>query len=213
MPLQYKVFTLGQMKNNTIVIFEVDSKKGYIIDPSFQNQPVLDFINHQGLRIDKIICTHAHFDHFAGIPFFIEFLSPSPVVAINANDLALWRDGGGSKKFNYLIKLPPEPDEFLSDGQVLSLGDKKIEIHEVPGHSPGSIILYIPSLKVVISGDTIFYENIGRTDFADGDHELLLAGIKSKILTLPEDVSIIPGHGETTTVSHEKKFNPFFNFN
>jgi glyoxylase-like metal-dependent hydrolase (beta-lactamase superfamily II) len=131
-------------------------------------------------------------------------------VAIHSKDLTLWRDGGGSKKFNFLIKLPPEPDEFLSDGQVLTLGDENIEIHEVPGHSTGSIILYLPSLKVVFSGDTIFYENIGRTDFAEGDHNLLLAGIRSKILTLPEDVSIIPGHGETTTVGHEKQFNPFF---
>ncbi len=212
MPLQYKVFTLGQMQNNTIVIFDDDSLRGYIVDPSFQNQPVLDFINQQGLIIEKIICTHAHFDHFAGVPFFKDLISPSPVVAIDSKDLSLWRDGGGSRKFNYLIKLPPEPDEFLSDGQVLSLGEQQIEIHEVPGHSPGSIILYLPLLKVVISGDTIFLENIGRTDFADGDHDLLLAGIRLKILTLPDDVSIIPGHGEITTIGHEKQFNPFFNF-
>jgi hydroxyacylglutathione hydrolase len=212
MPLQYKVFTLGQMQNNTIVIFDDGSLRGYIIDPSFQNQPVLDFVIQQGIKIEKIICTHAHFDHFAGVTFFKDLLSPSPAVAIDNKDLTLWRDGGGSRKFNYLIKLPPEPDEFLSDGQVLYLGEKQIEIHEVPGHSPGSIILYLPSLKVVISGDTIFYENIGRTDFVEGDHDLLLAGVRSKILTLPEDVSIIPGHGETTTVGHELQFNPFFNF-
>jgi hydroxyacylglutathione hydrolase len=211
MPLQFKVFTLGQMNNNTIIIFEVGSKKGYIVDPSFQNQPVLDYINQEGLKIEKIICTHAHFDHFAGVPFFKEFLSPSPVVALDSKDLFLWRDGGGSKKFNFLIKLPPEPDEFISDRQNLFLGEEKIEIHEVPGHSPGSIILYLPSLKVVISGDTLFRENIGRTDFVDGDHDLLLAGIKSRILTLPDEVSIIPGHGESTTVGHEKQFNPFFN--
>lgn len=212
MPLQYKVFTLGQMQNNTIVVFDDDSLRGYIVDPSFQNQPVLDFINQQGLIIEKIICTHAHFDHFAGVQFFKDLISPSPLVAIDSKDLSLWREGGGSRKFNYLIKLPPEPDEFLSDGQVLSLGEQQIEIHEVPGHSPGSIILYLPLLKVVISGDTIFLENIGRTDFADGDHDLLLAGIRLKILTLPDDVSIIPGHGEITTIGHEKQFNPFFNF-
>jgi glyoxylase-like metal-dependent hydrolase (beta-lactamase superfamily II) len=209
MPLQYKVFTLGQMQNNTIVVYEDLSKIGYIIDPSFQNQPVLDFIHQQAITIEKIICTHAHFDHFAGVPFFKEFLSPSPAVLINKKDLPLWQDGGGSKQFNYLIKLPPEPDEFLTDNQVLTLGGEQIEIRAVPGHSPGSIVLRIPSLMLVISGDTLFRESIGRTDLQDGDHDLLVAGIAAQILSLPGDFIVIPGHGETTTVSHEKAFNPF----
>lgn len=209
MPLQYKVFTLGPMQNNTIVIFNDESLSGYIVDPSFQNQPILDFINQHGLTIEKIICTHAHFDHFAGVPFLKEFLSPSPVVAINKNDLALWLNGGGSKQFNYLIKLPPEPDEFLSDNQVLSLGGEQVEIRAVPGHSPGSIILRIPSLMLVISGDTLFHENIGRTDFEDGDQNLLISGITAQILSLPDEVVVIPGHGESTTVGNEKCNNPF----
>jgi len=212
MPLQYKVFTLGQMRNNTIVIYDVDSKKGYIIDPSFQNQPVLDFVNQQELQIEKIICTHAHFDHFAGVPFFKEFLSPSPAVAINKNDLALWQDGGGSKQFNFLIKLPPEPNEFLSNDQVLFLGGEQIEIRAVPGHSPGSIILRIPSLMLVISGDTLFHESIGRTDLEDGDQNLLISGITSQILSLPDEVVVIPGHGEFTTVGNEKYNNPYIHF-
>jgi len=209
MPILYKIFTLGQMQNNTIIVYEDNSKRGYLIDPSFQNQPVLDFIHQQAITINKIICTHAHFDHFAGVQFFKEFLTPSPGVAINKSDLLLWRDGGGSKQFNFLINLPPEPDEFLSDGQILTLGSEQIEIRAVPGHSPGSIVLYIPSLLLVISGDTLFRESIGRTDLQDGNQTVLLAGITSQILSLPDEVIIIPGHGETTTVSHEKAFNPY----
>ena len=139
----------------------------------------------------------------------MECLSPKPAIAINALDLALWRDGGGSKQFNFRIKLPPEPDEFLSHGQILKLGDESIEIREVPGHSPGSIVLYIPSLKTVICGDTIFNGGIGRTDLVDGDHDLLIKGINNQILSLPGDTLLIPGHGEVTTVSQEKQSNPF----
>ena len=204
-----KVFTLGQMKNNTVVIYDPDSKVGYIVDPSFQNQPILDFIKEQSLIVEKIICTHAHFDHFAGVPFFKEYLSPSPSVAIHQDDLSHWEDGGGSRQFNILIQLPEKPDEFLSDRQLLLLGGEQIEVHVLPGHSPGSIILYIPSIKILISGDTLFFENIGRTDFRDGDHNLLLSGIRSQILSLPDDVLVIPGHGISTTVGHEKTHNPF----
>ncbi len=209
MPLQIKTFTLGQMGNNTIVIYDSNSKKAFLVDPSFQNQPILDFINQQSLTIEKIICTHAHFDHFAGVAFFIDHLSPKPGIAINASDLTLWQDGGGSKQFNFQIKQPPTPDEFLSHGQTLLLGSESIEIRSVPGHSPGSIVLYIPSLKTVICGDTIFNGGIGRTDLVDGDHELLVKGINDQILSLPDDTLLIPGHGEVTTVNQEKQSNPF----
>jgi len=210
MPLQIEVFSLGPMQNNTVVLFDPEEKKGIIVDPSFQNQPVLDFIQSSNLDIDLIICTHAHFDHFAGVPFFVESLNPSPKIALNEKELALWQEGGGSKKFNYLIKLPPLPDIFIKNGQTLHLGDSNIEVREVPGHTKGSIILYCSTLSTAICGDTIFRQSIGRTDFEDGDHETLVNSIRSQILTLPDETVLIPGHGRSTTVAYEKKFNPFF---
>lgn len=210
MPLQIKVFTLGQMGNNTVVLFDTEEKKGFIVDPSFENQPVFDFIESNHLVIEMIICTHAHFDHIAGVTFFVESLSPSPQIAFNEKELPLWQEGGRSKKFNYLLVLPPLPDTFIKDGQTLQLGDIDIEIREVPGHTTGSVILYCSSLSTAICGDTIFREGIGRTDFEDGDHETLVNAIRSQIFTLPDETILIPGHGRTTTVAHEKKFNPFF---
>jgi glyoxylase-like metal-dependent hydrolase (beta-lactamase superfamily II) len=211
MPLEFKVFTLGQMQNNTIVLYDQEIKKGLIIDPSFQNQPILDFVNEKELEIEMILCTHAHFDHFAGVPFLAESLKPRPKIAINKKDLTRWKDGGGSKEFNFLLQLPEDPDIFLSDGERILLGASEIEIREVPGHSPGSIIFYAPTLGVAFCGDAIFRENIGRTDLADGNHEQLLASIRKQVFTLPDNTVLIPGHGKSTTVSHEKEFNPFFN--
>lgn len=210
MPLQIKVFTLGQMQNNTIVLFDPVAKKGIIVDPSFQNQPVLDFVDNNNLVIELIICTHAHFDHFAGVPFLSETLKLRPLIAVGVNDLSLWQDGGGSKHFHFNMDLPVDPDRLLTQGEIVHLGDTAIEIREVPGHSRGSIILYISALSTAICGDTIFRESIGRTDLEDGNFEQLLTSIKTQIFTLPDDTVLIPGHGSATTVSHEKRFNPFF---
>jgi glyoxylase-like metal-dependent hydrolase (beta-lactamase superfamily II) len=145
------------------------------------------------------------------VPFFVESLKPRPIVAVGKNDYEVWRDGGGSKYFGYKMELPQDPDQLLSPGDVLKLGDHSIEIREVPGHSPGSIVLYIPDLRMAICGDAIFKENIGRTDLKDGNQEQLLDGIQSQIFTLPDDTLLIPGHGESTTVGHEKLYNPFLN--
>ncbi len=209
MPLQIKEFSLGQLQNNTFVIFDEATKQAIIVDPSFQNQPVLDFVKENSLAVELILCTHAHFDHFAGVAYAAESITPRPKIALNEKDLALWQDGGGSKHFNYLIKLPPQPDQFITHGQVIRLGIDQLEIREVPGHSPGSVIVYIPSLKTAICGDAIFLESIGRTDLEDGDLELLLASIRSQVFTLPDETILLPGHGASTTVAHEKKFNPF----
>lgn len=211
MPLQIKEFSLGQLQNNIFVIFDESTKQAIIVDPSFQSQPILDFVNENSLNVESILCTHAHFDHFAGVALTAESLTPPPKILLNEKDHALWEDGGGSKHFNFSIKLPPQPDRFLAHGQILQMGKEQLEIREVPGHSPGSIILYIPSLKTAICGDAIFRESIGRTDLADGDHELLLKSIREQVFTLPDETILLPGHGPHTTVEHEKMFNPFLN--
>ncbi len=209
MPLRAKFFTLGQMQNNTIVLFDVESKMGLIIDPSFQTEPILDFINQNSLLISSILCTHAHFDHFAGVPYLLESLTPRPIVAIGAKDLEPWQDGGGSKFFQFNMRLPEDPDRLLQPADILTIGDTPIEIREVPGHSPGSLLFYIPSLSMAFCGDALFRENIGRTDLKWGNHEQLIRSIKTQILTLPDHTVLIPGHGSSTTVAHEKHFNPF----
>lgn len=209
MPLQIKEFSLGQLQNNTFVIYDESSKQAIIVDPSFQNQPILDYVKDHSLTVESILCTHAHFDHFAGVAFTAESLTPRPQIVLNEKDLALWEDGGGSKHFNFLIKLPPRPDQFITHGQILHLGKDQLEIREVPGHSPGSVIVYIPSLKTAICGDAIFRESIGRTDLVDGDHELLLTSIREQVFTLPDETVLLPGHGAHTTVAHEKRFNPY----
>lgn len=209
MPLEIKEFSLGQLQNNTFVIYDESSKRAIIVDPSFQNQPILDYIKENSLAVESILCTHAHFDHFAGVAITAESITPRPQILLNEKDLELWQDGGGSKHFNFLIKLPPQPDQFITHGQVLQLGKEQLGIREVPGHSPGSVILYIPSLKTAICGDAIFRESIGRTDLADGDHELLISSIREQVFTLPDETILLPGHGAHTTVGHEKRFNPY----
>lgn len=209
MPIQYKVFTLGQIENNTVVLFDEDSREGILVDPSFQCQPVLDFITRQAIRIKKIICTHGHFDHIVGVPFFLGHLDPTPSIALDQKDLLLWQEGGASRQFNYKLPPLPDPDEFLVQGQLLQLAGTNIEVREAPGHTVGSVVFYLPSIQAVICGDTLFNGGIGRTDLPNGDYEQLINAIQSQILSLPDDTVVIPGHGPLTTVGQEKASNPF----
>jgi hydroxyacylglutathione hydrolase len=135
-----------------------------------------------------------------------------PKIALHPADLDLWREGGGSKQFRVLIDLPESPDISLSDGQMLNLGNGQIETRSAPGHSPGSVVFYIPELQTAVCGDVIFHHGIGRTDLADGNFDLLMTSIRTKIFTLPPKTRLIPGHGIETTVEEEKLHNPFINF-
>jgi hydroxyacylglutathione hydrolase len=209
MPLQLEIFTLGQMQNNSCVLFDTESLDAFVIDPSFQSQPLIDYLNSHSLKVNTILVTHAHFDHFAGVAYIQQSISPRPKIALNPKDLALWHEGGGSKHFNILIQIPENPDLILSHGQLLELGNEVIEVREAPGHSCGSVLFYIPSIKKLISGDVIFHEGIGRTDLADGDFHTLLTSIREQVFTLPDETAIIPGHGAATTVGHEKQHNSF----
>jgi len=207
-----KNFVFNELGVNSFVLFD-PTCECIIVDPGCntrqQQQDLLDFIDDNNLKPVLIINTHGHFDHFAGVAFTAESLTPRPQILLNEKDLALWQEGGGSKHFNFLIKLPPRPDQFITHAQILQLGKEQLEIREVPGHSPGSVIFYIPSLKTAICGDAIFRESIGRTDLVDGDHELLLTSIREQIFTLPDETVLMPGHGRHTTVAHEKSFNPY----
>src|SRR5690606_1673363 len=102
-----------------------------------------------------------------------------------------------------------EADQFLKEGETLELDEVKFSLIEVPGHSPGHIMFYLEEEGVMIGGDVLFRESIGRTDLPRGNHDALLSNIQEKVYTLPEDVTVYPGHGPATTIGHEKKYNPF----
>jgi glyoxylase-like metal-dependent hydrolase (beta-lactamase superfamily II) len=197
-----KTFVLGGLSNNCYVIFGKESKKGFIVDAPEGIETVNVFIEKEEIEIGFLVLTHAHFDHIAGlenikVPFYI-----------HEKDMPLLKnaDLNGSSFFQTSVSINKKP-AILKDKAQLYFGAHKLEVIHTPGHTPGSISLYLGNL--LFSGDTIFCNSIGRTDIPLASCDLLIKAIKERILTLPKETIIYPGHGPSTTVEEEIRNNPF----
>ena len=152
--------------------------------------------------MEAIINTHGHADHVMGDAAF-----GFPVL-IHEADAACLNDPVRSLSFLSGQKMDtPEVKKYVADGDIIKMGDIDLEILHTPGHTPGGIS--IKCGDVLFSGDTLFFESVGRTDLPGGDHRALISGIKEKLMTLPDDVTVYPGHGPETTIGHERKYNEF----
>jgi glyoxylase-like metal-dependent hydrolase (beta-lactamase superfamily II) len=202
-------YILGPLENNSYLIFDEDSRTAYVVDPSFDPQPILETIHQEQLTLKAILLTHAHFDHLGGAGQLVKML-PAPIqIALSPKDAALYKNTGGASQFSYSLGELPKPTMALNAGQFLPLGQDQMEIREVPGHTPGHILIHVPSLKAAYCGDLIFHHSIGRTDLPGGDYRQLLQSIRTQVFTLPPETTLFPGHGPSTTVAEEMAHNPF----
>ncbi len=209
MTLKLQLLNSGPLDNNVILLFDEDSKQGVIFDPSFDPDQMLRVVTDHKIAVDSILFTHGHFDHFVGLAYLLTKLSPAPKVGLHKGDLKIWQEGGGSVHFRIPIDLPPDPDLLLEHGQKIPIGKFEIEVRHTPGHSPGSVIFYIPSLSTAVVGDLIFRQGIGRTDLDGGSYPELVNSISTQVFSLPAQTVLIPGHGLNTTVADEQKYNPY----
>ena len=209
--MQLDILCSGPLKNNVIVLHDGVSRDALVIDPSFEPEQVLEFVNRRNLVVRSLLFTHGHCDHFAGLSYLLANLTPRPSVGLHQDDLDWWRDGGGAAQWRLKIDTPDDPDFFLSEGEDLELGGETIQVRHTPGHSPGSVIFYLPALNTALVGDLIFRQGVGRTDLTGGSFQVLRNSIETKIYTLPPETVLIPGHGPSTTVAQEKKLNPYVN--
>jgi len=161
------------------------------------------------LTIRHIINTHGHFDHIGANRAVMEHFCAD--LLIHIDDAAMLnRAADVAKAYGIRGENSPQPDTYLTDGMEISFGKHMMSVLHTPGHTAGGCCLYIKSEKKLITGDTLFADSIGRTDLPGGSHEQLLASIRSKLFTLPDDVVAYPGHGPETTIGHEKRHNPYF---
>ena len=209
MTLKLQLVNTGPLDNNMILLFDEESKQGVIFDPSFDPDQMLQVVTDQKIAVDSILFTHGHFDHFAGLAYLLAKLTPTPKVGLHKSDLKIWQEGGGSVHFRIPIDLPPDPDLMLEHGQKIPIGKFEIQVRHTPGHSPGSVIFYIPSLSTAVVGDLIFKQGIGRTDLDGGSFPELVNSISTQVFSLPAQTVLIPGHGPNTTVADEQKYNPY----
>jgi hydroxyacylglutathione hydrolase len=204
-------FTFNPFSENTYVLYD-ETGEAVIIDPGCSEQEefeeLYEFIASIGLKPVEIINTHAHIDHVLGvagvkrkysIPFALHQIDEPYLKAVKT-----YASNYGFYKFD-----EPEIDRYLVEGEVVKFGNSTLDVIFVPGHAPGHVAFVSAADKFVIGGDVLFYMSIGRTDLPGGDHATLLASIRNKLFTLPDDYKLYAGHMQPTTIGFEKKNNPF----
>ncbi|GIK60768.1 MAG: MBL fold metallo-hydrolase [Ignavibacteriota bacterium] len=210
--LKIKLFTFNMFSENTIIIWDDESRDAAIVDPgtssSTEENELLSFISSKDLRIKYLINTHCHIDHILGCSFVKEKFNPvyyAPELDLPLLDNAQHQ----AQMFDLDIDQPPIPDKLITEQTEIMIGESKLQFLFTPGHTPGEFCIYIGEEKICVTGDVLFKESIGRTDLWGGNYETLLNSIHEKLFLLPDDVIIYPGHGEPSTIGYEKQNNPF----
>ncbi|MCC7174134.1 MAG: MBL fold metallo-hydrolase [Bryobacterales bacterium] len=203
-----EVFPVGPLACNCLIFGDETTREALVVDPGDDIEEILRRIATHALTVRSIVFTHGHIDH-VGAAAALKKATGAPVY-LNEHDYPTY-----SRIEMQAMWLGMDPPEFVDidvparDGDVVRAGGLEFTVLHTPGHSPGSIGLWIPSQKTLVSGDTLFRESIGRTDLPGGDPRRILVSIREKFLPLGDDTLVLPGHGPATTLGHEKRHNYF----
>jgi len=196
---------------HTYVVRRPDAADCFVVDPGFEPDAIAAWIDRHRLVPRAILLTHGHSDHIAGNAYLKDRWPEVPIL-IGRHDAAKLGDPATnlSAPFGLALTSPPA-DRLLADGEAVTVAGLDLVVHEIPGHSRGHVVFLLAgeSPPVVLGGDVLFREGIGRTDFPDGDFAALAAGIRRHLYALPPATLVLPGHGPPTTVDHERRHNPF----
>lgn len=210
--IQIQKFTFNLFSENTFVLWNDESKEAAIVDPgcsdSSEETELESLIVENNLAVKYLINTHCHIDHILGCEFVKQKFCP--VYYAPEKDIPLLQNAKmQADMVGMEFSITLLPDEYLTEEKNLFLGKSELSFLFTPGHTPGEFCIYIPDIKTCITGDVLFYDSIGRTDLWGGNYDVLIKNIKGKLLTLPDETKIYPGHGDESTIGREKKFNPF----
>ncbi len=204
----HEVLPVGMLECNCSIYGDEQTREAIVVDPGDNVDTILAVLKRHGLKVTAIVVTHGHIDHVAGAQA-LRRATGAPVYMNAADQEQLdqldWQA-------SWLGMPPPERvevDSELKDGDRLTVGPVELTVLHTPGHTQGSCCLWIPAEQKLIAGDTLFRDSIGRTDLPGGDSRRILASIKEKLLGLPEETRVFPGHGEETTIGREKELNYF----
>ena len=204
--MKVRILPVGALEANCCLAYDEETGKGVVLDPGAQAASIQAAIEKAGMQPEAILLTHGHFDHVMAADTLRE-LYRIPVI-IGENELALLADPELNLSRPYLRKeIQLTADRTVQDQEVLPYFGG-LRVLEVPGHTPGSVCYYAASEGVLFSGDALFQRSIGRTDTYE-EQDLLIRNIREKLLVLPDDTEVIPGHGPVTSIGSEKKYNMF----
>ena len=204
----HEILPVGMLACNCSVFGDEQSREAMVVDPGDDIAEILEILRKHGLTVTAIVITHAHIDHIGGAQKLKQATGAPVYMNLNDTELQKMLDVQAS----WLGMRPVEPVEIdvaAKDGDRLVVGTTEFHVMHTPGHTQGSISLWIPSENKLVAGDTLFRDSIGRTDLPGGDGRQILRSIHEKLLPLPEETVVIPGHGQNTTIGREKRFNYF----
>lgn len=210
MPLKAAVVPVTPFMQNCTLLWDEASMTGAVVDPGGDVARIEDGIARSGMRVEKILLTHGHFDHAGGAMELKEKLGGVPIEGPHtADDFLLKGLEDQGRQFGMTGLRNVTPDRWLVDGDTVSVAGHAFSILHCPGHSPGSVAFVNGAQRFILMGDVLFKGSIGRTDFPYGDHDALITAIKTKLLPLGDDYAFICGHGPMSTLGDERVSNPF----
>jgi hydroxyacylglutathione hydrolase len=201
-------FPVGPLQCNCTILGDEQAAEAIVIDPGDEIGRIHRRLNELGLKLKQILVTHAHIDHVGGA-LKLKRLTDAPIL-FNQNDLPQIKMM--EEQAGWLGIATPEtapPDESLTDGEIVGLASLPGQVIHTPGHTQGSVCLLFAPLKLLVAGDTLFAGSIGRTDLPGGNYDQIMDSIRSRLLPLPDETKVLPGHGPGTTIGAERRKNPF----
>ena len=204
----HKILPVGPLQCNCSVIGDEQTHEAMVIDPGDNVEQILEILRQQKLTLKQIVVTHAHIDHVGGAMKLKA--ATGAALLMNQNDYALLKML--DIQASWVGMQSPGPvqiDEAVADGRTLQTGNISSHVFHTPGHTEGSICLFFPQEKKLIAGDTLFAGGIGRTDLPGGSFDKIIRSIHTRLMTLPDEVEVVPGHGPLTDIGSERETNPF----
>lgn len=198
---------VGAVQTNCYFLQNADTNEVVVVDPGDKGKKIYEEMNGRGFKIQAVLLTHGHFDHVMGVDEIRNLAGVSVYLGEHEEKLISNADLNVSAMFG--TPYTTKADILVKDGEVLELAGMKIKVIHTPGHTCGGVCYYLEEEGILICGDTLFLESVGRTDFPTSSSRELTEAVHEKLFTLPDDVYVYPGHGPTTTIEHEKANNPF----